>query len=102
MVAPGIPHEAVGIRPGEIDLPCFPMFGLFNCMMGVTAVIPDMDGLILGLERITQRIARAARKLLVISRYGVGIDNIDRAAANRRSARSNDAMRDREIRNQAN
>jgi olefin beta-lactone synthetase len=32
-----------GIRPGEIDLPCFPMFGLFNCMMGVTAVIPDMD-----------------------------------------------------------
>lgn len=32
-----------GIQPGEIDLPCFPMFGLFNCMMGVTAVIPDMD-----------------------------------------------------------
>ena len=32
-----------GIEPGEIDLPCFPMFGLFNCMMGVTAVIPEMD-----------------------------------------------------------
>jgi acyl-CoA synthetase (AMP-forming)/AMP-acid ligase II len=32
-----------GIQAGEIDLPCFPMFGLFNCMMGVTAVIPDMD-----------------------------------------------------------
>ena len=32
-----------GIRPGEVDLPCFPMFGLFNCMMGVTSVIPDMD-----------------------------------------------------------
>jgi acyl-CoA synthetase (AMP-forming)/AMP-acid ligase II len=31
------------IRPGEIDLPCFPLFGLFNCAMGVTAVIPDMD-----------------------------------------------------------
>ena len=31
------------IRPGEIDLPCFPIFGLFNCAMGVTAVIPDMD-----------------------------------------------------------
>ena len=32
-----------GIQAGEIDLPCFPMFGLFNCMMGVTTVIPDMD-----------------------------------------------------------
>ena len=31
------------IKPGEIDLPCFPLFGLFNCAMGVTAVIPDMD-----------------------------------------------------------
>jgi len=31
------------IRPGEIDLPGFPLFGLFNCAMGVTAVIPDMD-----------------------------------------------------------
>ena len=31
------------IQPGEIDLPCFPLFGLFNCAMGVTAVIPDMD-----------------------------------------------------------
>lgn len=32
-----------GIRPGEVDLPCFPLFGLFNCAMGATAVIPDMD-----------------------------------------------------------
>jgi acyl-CoA synthetase (AMP-forming)/AMP-acid ligase II len=32
-----------GIQPGEIDLPGFPFFGLFNCAMGVTAVIPDMD-----------------------------------------------------------
>ena len=32
-----------GIEPGEVDLPCFPLFGLFNCAMGVTAVVPDMD-----------------------------------------------------------
>ncbi len=32
-----------GIRPGEIDLAAFPLFGLFNCAMGVTAIIPDMD-----------------------------------------------------------
>ncbi|MEN6449837.1 MAG: AMP-binding protein, partial [Thermoguttaceae bacterium] len=31
------------IQPGEVDIPCFPLFGLFNAAMGVTAVIPDMD-----------------------------------------------------------
>ena len=31
------------IRAGERDLPGFPLFGLFNCAMGVTTVIPDMD-----------------------------------------------------------
>lgn len=31
------------IRAGQVDLPGFPMFGLFNCAMGSTAVIPDMD-----------------------------------------------------------
>ena len=31
------------IREGEVDVPGFPLFGLFNCAMGVTAVIPDMD-----------------------------------------------------------
>ncbi|MBU4272171.1 MAG: AMP-binding protein [Planctomycetes bacterium] len=36
-------RELYDIRPGEIDVPCFPLFGLFNCAMGVTAVIPDMD-----------------------------------------------------------
>ena len=36
-------RDFYGIRPGEIDLPGFPLFGLFNCAMGATAVIPDMD-----------------------------------------------------------
>jgi olefin beta-lactone synthetase len=31
------------IEPGEVDLPGFPLFGLFNCAMGVTTVVPDMD-----------------------------------------------------------
>ncbi len=31
------------IQPGEIDLPGFPLFALFNCAMGVTTIIPDMD-----------------------------------------------------------
>lgn len=31
------------IRPGSRDLACFPLFGLFDVVMGVTAIIPDMD-----------------------------------------------------------
>jgi acyl-CoA synthetase (AMP-forming)/AMP-acid ligase II len=32
-----------GIQPGEIDVPCFPLFGLFNAAMGVTTIIPPID-----------------------------------------------------------
>lgn len=32
-----------GIEPGEVDLPGFPLFGLFNAAMGTTTVIPDMN-----------------------------------------------------------
>ena len=31
------------IQPGEIDLPAFPLFGLFNAAMGVATVFPVMD-----------------------------------------------------------
>jgi acyl-CoA synthetase (AMP-forming)/AMP-acid ligase II len=31
------------IQVGEIDLPGFPLFGLFNSAMGVSTIIPDMD-----------------------------------------------------------
>jgi acyl-CoA synthetase (AMP-forming)/AMP-acid ligase II len=31
------------IQPGEIDLPTFPLFGLFAPALGMTAVIPEMD-----------------------------------------------------------
>jgi acyl-CoA synthetase (AMP-forming)/AMP-acid ligase II len=36
-------QQHYGITPGEIDLPGFPLFALFNCAMGVSTVIPDMD-----------------------------------------------------------
>ncbi len=36
-------QEFYGIQPGEIDVACFPLFGLFNAAMGVTTVIPDID-----------------------------------------------------------
>jgi len=31
------------IKPGEIDLPTFPLFSLFDPALGMTAIIPDMD-----------------------------------------------------------
>ena len=36
-------RDRYGIQPGEIDLPGFPLFGLFNSAMGVTTVFPEMD-----------------------------------------------------------
>lgn len=36
-------RERFDIRPGAVDLACFPLFGLFNSAMGVTTVIPEMD-----------------------------------------------------------
>jgi len=36
-------REHYNIQPGEIDLPGFPLFALFNSAMGVTTVIPEMD-----------------------------------------------------------
>jgi acyl-CoA synthetase (AMP-forming)/AMP-acid ligase II len=32
-----------GIEPGEIDLPTFPLFALFDPALGMTTVLPDMD-----------------------------------------------------------
>ncbi len=35
--------QVYDIRPGEIDLPTFPLFALFAPALGMTAVIPEMD-----------------------------------------------------------
>jgi acyl-CoA synthetase (AMP-forming)/AMP-acid ligase II len=36
-------RQLYGIRPGEIDLPTFPLFALFAPALGMTALIPQMD-----------------------------------------------------------
>ena len=36
-------RDAFDIQPGEIDLPTFPPFALFDPALGMTTVIPDMD-----------------------------------------------------------
>lgn len=36
-------REVYAIRPGEVDLPTFPLFALFAPALGMSAVIPEMD-----------------------------------------------------------
>jgi acyl-CoA synthetase (AMP-forming)/AMP-acid ligase II len=36
-------QERYDIHRGSRDLACFPLFGLFDAVMGVTTIIPDMD-----------------------------------------------------------
>ncbi|MBL0313628.1 MAG: AMP-binding protein [Holophagaceae bacterium] len=36
-------RDTYGIQPGEIDLPTFPLFALFDPALGMTTVVPDMD-----------------------------------------------------------
>jgi acyl-CoA synthetase (AMP-forming)/AMP-acid ligase II len=36
-------RDRLEIEPGEIDLPTFPLFALFDPALGMSAVIPDMD-----------------------------------------------------------
>lgn len=35
--------ETYHIQPGEIDLPTFPLFALFDPALGMTTIVPDMD-----------------------------------------------------------
>jgi ribulose-phosphate 3-epimerase len=48
------------------------------------AAIKDADVLISGTEPVTETVLAAAKKLKVISKHGVGVDNIDLAAAKAR------------------
>lgn len=48
------------------------------------AAIKDADVLISGTEPVTAKVLEAAKKLKIISKHGVGVDNIDLAAAKKR------------------
>lgn len=44
------------------------------------ALIPDIDGVVCGDDRFTREVLQTAKKLRVISKWGTGIDSIDRLA----------------------
>lgn len=44
----------------------------------------DVDGIIVGAEKITKKIINNTKKLRVISKHGVGVDNIDLRAATKK------------------
>ncbi|NQU71085.1 MAG: dihydrofolate reductase, partial [Rhodospirillales bacterium] len=50
-------------------------------------LVADIDGVICGDDRITERVIAAAPKLKVIAKWGTGIDSIDSEAAQRRNIR---------------
>ena len=45
--------------------------------------IPDTDGYLFGLESVDEELFRVAKKLKVVCKHGVGVDNVDKAAAAR-------------------
>lgn len=46
-------------------------------------LLVDVDGVIAGLDEFGEKVLKSSNRLKVISRYGVGIDNIDMKAAKR-------------------
>jgi len=57
-----------GVQPSEEEL---------------LAVLPGCAGYLAGVEKVSARVLEAARGLRVISRYGVGVDNVDLRVAER-------------------
>lgn len=47
-------------------------------------LIPEIDGIITGMDDLNKKVIASSRKLKVISKHGVGIDNIDVEAANKK------------------
>ena len=50
----------------------------------IVALASDCDGIIAGVEQITEEVLRSLPKLKAISRCGVGLDNVDLEAAEKR------------------
>lgn len=59
--------ETYDIQPGEVDLPTFPLFGLFDPALGMTTIVPDMN---------PTRPAKADPKRLIAAIKQFGVTNL--------------------------
>jgi len=50
-------------------------------------LLPEMDGIVTGTDELTAEVIAAAGRLKVIAKHGVGLDNVDLAAAERHGVR---------------
>lgn len=62
-------RDAFGLRPGETELACFPLFALFTAGLGMTCVLPDMD-FTRPAEVHPERVVEAARDHQCVSAFG--------------------------------
>jgi len=78
---PGRHHEILQVAGCQVDhrAPAHPYSA-----EELRAIIPGYDGVILGLDACDASVIEAADQLRVISRYGVGVDAVDLAAAARK------------------
>ncbi len=64
------------LKKNDIE-PVFNPYGTILTEQQMTELMADMDGLIVGVDPVTKNVIQAAPNLKVISKYGVGVDNID-------------------------
>ena len=77
---PYLRSEMSGSFPGVV-------FNKKNRIYGeedLTKYIKDADGAVVGLEPITDNVLKACPNLKIVAKFGVGLDNVDREACNRR------------------
>ena len=74
---PILKQELESIFPNAVLNPNGPETGLPD----LEHFLSDVDGLILGLEKMDRSLLGKLKKLKIISKYGVGLDNVDLEAA---------------------
>jgi len=62
-------RDTYDFRPGEVNLPTFPLFALFDPALGMTSIIPDMDPTRPARAR-PQKILQAIREYSVTTMFG--------------------------------
>ncbi len=78
LIPQDIPEQAKALLE---NMGCTITRGTGHSEEDIIAAIPDCDALVARTAPITRTILEAGKKLRIISRYGVGVDNIDVAAA---------------------